>query len=79
MSTPAAGDGILMHLERLIAALESRTSEQTSEVMALVEAGAESRDAEEALWRNVDNLLALRRHQLRTIEMFLGTGLDAQR
>lgn len=73
VSTPAAGDGILAHLERLIAALEIRTSAQTSELMALVEADAESREAEAALWRNVDNLLALRRQQLHAAEMLLET------
>lgn len=71
VSTPAAGDGILAHLERLILALEACTSAQTTTLMALTEAGYDTRAAEETLWQSVDTLLALRRQQMQAREMLI--------
>nr|WP_137828288.1 hypothetical protein [Methylobacterium sp. L1A1] len=79
MSTLAATTSILTHLERLIDAMEIRTSAQTSELMALVEAGVESREVEQALWRNIDNLLALRRQQMHAGEMLVETAIERRR
>lgn len=71
VSTPTADDGILAHLERMIAAMEARTSEQTTALMALVNAGYDTHAAEETLWHSVDNLLVLRRQQMRAREMLI--------
>lgn len=73
ISAPSGGEGVLGHLGLLIEALETRTSAQTSELMALVEVGAESRQAEEALWQSIDNLLDLRRRQMLAAEMLVET------
>lgn len=79
MSTDTADDRILTHLDRLIAALEIRTSAQAAEVMALLECGDETRGAEEALWRNIDNLLALRRQQMHVSEMLIESARGSRR
>lgn len=73
------GDGVLGHLGRLIAALEMRTSAQITALLALAESGDPQGEAQEALWRNMDVLLALRRQEMQVREMLIESGRKTPR
>ncbi len=73
MSISTADDGILAHMERLIAFLEARTSEQTNTLITLANAGFDTDAAQETVWHSVDNLLALRRQHMQAREMLIET------
>ena len=75
MTIPSA-DGILGHLSRLVAATELRTSTQVSALLALAESGQDTHEAQDALWRDMDVLNALRRQEWQVRAMLIETSRE---
>jgi hypothetical protein len=61
--TPMTKEEAAAQLDRLIQAGQARVSAQITTVLALTEAGYDTAEATEAMWREMDALTVLRQHQ----------------